>query len=241
MDTNEPFYVGKGKEDRWKCLKRNNKYFNNIVSKYEVCVNIIHDNLDEETAFNYEWLYIEEYRDMGYTLTNIADGGSGGIHLYGKNNPMHGRTWWDENTPKEKISNWKRKVANNGELNGMYNHTYSKETINKMKNAKQGKFIGKNNPNYNNNTLKLKLEKNPELKKQYYSRIGKQNGMSKYVIVIDEDGNEINKFDCIKFCAEWLLANNMCRSKNIKAISDNITMAFKNNKKAYGFFYKIFK
>ena len=32
LDTNEPFYVGKAKQYRWKALKRgNNQHFNNIV------------------------------------------------------------------------------------------------------------------------------------------------------------------------------------------------------------------
>ena len=39
LDTNEPFYVGKGKDDRWKILTRgSNKHFNNIVNSIPVAV-----------------------------------------------------------------------------------------------------------------------------------------------------------------------------------------------------------
>ena len=36
----------------------------------------------------------------------------------GENNPMYGRTWWDENTPQEKIEEWKKKVVHYGSDNG---------------------------------------------------------------------------------------------------------------------------
>ena len=55
LDTNEPFYVGKGKGDRWRKLKREgNNHFNNIVNKVSVAVNILHDNLEEEIALGLE-------------------------------------------------------------------------------------------------------------------------------------------------------------------------------------------
>lgn len=79
LDTNEPFYVGKGKEDRCYKLKRgNNKHFNNIVNSIPVAVNILKYNLDEITAFEYECYYIWFYRDViGYDMCNICDGGEG--------------------------------------------------------------------------------------------------------------------------------------------------------------------
>lgn len=156
-------------------MKRN-EYFNRIVSKYEIAVYILHDNLDEETAFYYEWYYIDYYRNIGIELTNIADGGDGGIHLYGKDNPVYGRTWWDENTPKAKIDEWKDKVGHVGKDNPMYGispkermdeETYNKWLLNKSESCK-----GSNNPNYKNDTLKKKLEDNPGLKIEYYSRQG---------------------------------------------------------------------
>lgn len=79
LDTNEPFYVGKGSGDRWKKLTRdNNHHFNNIVNSKDVVVNILEDNLTEEEAFEYESYYIWYYRDIiGYDLCNITDGGEG--------------------------------------------------------------------------------------------------------------------------------------------------------------------
>lgn len=60
LDTNEPFYVGKGAGGRWKKPERNN-YFNNIVNKVgkeNIAVHILHENIDEQTAFDYEVYYI---------------------------------------------------------------------------------------------------------------------------------------------------------------------------------------
>ena len=75
LDTNEPFYVGKGKGRRWCVLKRENDRFNKIVNKIPVAVNILESNLCEKEAFEYEIYYINEYRNIGFDLVNICDGG----------------------------------------------------------------------------------------------------------------------------------------------------------------------
>lgn len=79
LDTNQPFYVGKGKLDRAYELKNNrNKYFKDVIKNREVAVVILQDNLDEREAFQYECWYIHEYRyEMGIELTNQTDGGDG--------------------------------------------------------------------------------------------------------------------------------------------------------------------
>ena len=121
LDTNEPFYVGKGKGNRWKSLYGRNKWFNNIIDKVSVVVNILHDDLDKETACGLECYYIWQYRDViGYDLCNIADGGEG-VALFGEDNPMCKKNPWDYMTEEKK-----------------------KETKKKLSEALKGKNKGKN-------------------------------------------------------------------------------------------------
>ena len=45
LDTNEPFYVGKGCNDRWRNIYRDyNPHFMNIINKVSVAVHILLDN-----------------------------------------------------------------------------------------------------------------------------------------------------------------------------------------------------
>lgn len=81
LDTNEPFYVGKGKTKRWKELKfGRNENFIKIVNSVPIAVSFLEKELNEETAYEYETFYIEEYREMGFQLANIVDGGKGCPH-----------------------------------------------------------------------------------------------------------------------------------------------------------------
>ena len=47
LDTNEPFYVGKGRDRRWKCLypSRRNEHFIRIIEKHPIAVEIVKDKL----------------------------------------------------------------------------------------------------------------------------------------------------------------------------------------------------
>lgn len=148
LDTNEPFYVGKGKDDRWKKLTREgNNHFNNIVKSIPVVVNILHDNLDEDVALGLEVYYIWLYRDIiGYNLVNINDGGDG-CALCGKNNPMYGKNYRDFMTEEAKMERDRKcSEAMSGENHYLYGKSHSEETRKKMSEAKKGKYIGKNNP-----------------------------------------------------------------------------------------------
>ena len=161
--------------------------------------------LDEKTSYKYEKFHIYSYTyEWGFNLTNLTIGGDAPPILKGENNPMYGRAWYDENTSIERINSWKQKVSRHGERNGMYKHIYSEETIQKMKDAKKGKYIGEENPNYKNKTLKNKLEENPELKLLYYPRIGGQNGRSKKIFMINEYSGYIEHFDYLLGCAKTL-------------------------------------
>lgn len=151
LDTNEPFYVGKGCGNRWRRLTRDdNGHFNNIVRSIPCVVNILHDNLDEQIAYDFECYYIWLYRDIiGYDMCNICDGGEG-HGLCGEANGMYGRPWWDENTSQEKIDIWKNNLskAKKGKNNNMYGKHHTEETKDKMRESLKGKVEGEKNGMY---------------------------------------------------------------------------------------------
>lgn len=230
LDTNEPFYVGKGNGDRWcKLTRGNNKHFNRIVKSIPVAVNIIADNLEEQEAYEMEIYLIWEYRDViGFELVNLSDGGEG-VTLVGKENPMYGRKWWDENTPQYKIDEWKTKVACKGEKNGMYGRTHTDEVKKRLSELRKVIYLGKNNPNYGNDTLKKKYAKNPELAKQKQSRPATQNGRATKIYIKELD----KEFSYIGECSQWLIDNQYTKAK-INTICSNISKAKKNNRKYLG-------
>ena len=77
-DSMEPFYVGKGKGNRFLDIRKRSKYFKMISDKMKIVVNILIDKLTEEEAFGIECWYINEYKYVyGYNLCNVTDGGEG--------------------------------------------------------------------------------------------------------------------------------------------------------------------
>jgi hypothetical protein len=79
-DTNEVFYVGKGKGNRAYKLSGRNKFWHSVVNKHGFVVKIVEDNLSEDQSVLLERKLISEYgrRDLGQgTLVNLTDGGEG--------------------------------------------------------------------------------------------------------------------------------------------------------------------
>lgn len=136
LNTNEPFYVGKGKRGRWKDIKGRNEWFIKVVNKCDVAVNILHDNLEEQIALNFECWYIHEYKYViGYDLVNIADGGES-TALSGKLNGMYGKKHSDET--KKKISD-SRKDKYFGENNHFYGKHHTEEARKKISEKAMGR------------------------------------------------------------------------------------------------------
>ncbi|MCA1021624.1 hypothetical protein [Halobacillus litoralis] len=77
VESQEVFYVGKGKGDRYKNTRGRNQYFSNYIRKHNVDVRKIHEGLSEESAFNIEKELIAEYKKVGQCKTNLAMGGQG--------------------------------------------------------------------------------------------------------------------------------------------------------------------
>ena len=101
------------------------------------------------------------------------------------------------------------------------------------------KPTGSGNPNYGNDTLKKKLEANPELKKQYYSHPGVQNGRATSIRVYDMNMKLVKEFELIKDCAEWICKLFNKDLSKIPHIQSTISTAIKNDKPYRGFkFYK---
>ena len=184
-------------------------------------------------------------------LTNHTFGGDGSygmvhseewrkqhsVDMTGENNPMYGVNIWDTypNDKKNKIRS-RLSELNSKENNNMYGispkERMDDETYKKWSNKLVDRLksqTGINNPNYGNKTLHNKLKNNPELRKQYYSRKGSQNGRSKEVFVYDSNKNFIKHFDYIGECCEWI-KNTLSLSSNIDTIRGGITDSIKNQK-----------
>lgn len=127
--SNEVFYVGIGKDKRaWKKSGRSS-YWTNTVKKYGYRVDIIHENISQKRALDWEKLYISMFGrndlDKG-NLVNHTDGGEGQINaseetrkkisqsLKGHKNNLG---WKHSDESKEKMSEskkgnqlWKNKI-----------------------------------------------------------------------------------------------------------------------------------
>ena len=119
--SGEVFYVGKGKGKRAWHKSGRNQYWKNIVKKYGYRVDIIHTDLSEKRAFDWEKLYISMFgRENLCNLTDGGDGSSGAIR-----------------SDDFKLN---LKIKNSGENNPFYGKKHSEETIKKFSNSLKGKI-----------------------------------------------------------------------------------------------------
>ncbi|CAB4122040.1 hypothetical protein UFOVP17_47 [uncultured Caudovirales phage] len=78
LNTNLPFYVGKGKGKRFNSTLSRNKHWNNVVKKDGGfnAVKLI-ENVCDEFAYFIESEVIDKYKLLGYKLVNKTNGGEG--------------------------------------------------------------------------------------------------------------------------------------------------------------------
>ncbi len=74
---NTIFYVGKGNRRRAYRTTNRNTYWNNVVSKHGLKVEILFSGLSNEEALQVEKDVIAELKYFGEALTNLTDGGEG--------------------------------------------------------------------------------------------------------------------------------------------------------------------
>ena len=77
LDTQEVFYVGKGKGKRAYSTWGRNKHWCHIVNKAGRYVEIIQSQLTERESLDLEIKTIANYREIGYALCNMTNGGEG--------------------------------------------------------------------------------------------------------------------------------------------------------------------
>ena len=75
LDTNEVFYIGKGRPRRLLDVTSRNRHWHNIVNKADYKADIIASNLTEKEALTFEELLIGKLKTAGMGLCNIANGG----------------------------------------------------------------------------------------------------------------------------------------------------------------------
>ena len=151
LDTNEPFYIGKGHGNRWKDTSDRNDHFNNILNKISVAVEIFEDNLTEEQALDIEcWLINELVFKYGFSIDipnnrgysnycNLVNQTWGGEGSSGCNH-------WERKT-EEEIVKWKDKIRDGkiGKNNPMFGKSPRDFMTEEDWNKKIEKVTGKNN------------------------------------------------------------------------------------------------
>ena len=191
LDTNEPFYVGKGRGNRWRRLDRNNKHFIRIINKHSIAVEIIKNNLTEKEANDIEcWLINELVFEYGYSI-DIPNNRSKehGCHLVNATWGGEGASGYkhtEEN--KKRISkscklSWeneelKKKVSARNVKRWEENENYRKKMHEKLR--------GENNPMYGKNAYEGKTKEEMEQigKKISEKSKGKNNGNAKSIICL---------------------------------------------------------
>jgi hypothetical protein len=128
LDNRKPFYIGRGKGLRKDKTDNRNKYWHNVVNKAGGFIPVIlESSLTHEQANKVEIKWIKVYKENGFILTNLTNGGGGvsGHHwkrgplslhhrkilssikqgiMYGKNNPFFGKHHTKESINKFKAT-----------------------------------------------------------------------------------------------------------------------------------------
>jgi hypothetical protein len=89
IDTDNVFYVGKGKGRRYREQKDRNDKFKNYINKYKCNVRKVFENLTEDVAYQKEIELIAYYKNIRQCKCNLTDGGDAppvfrGVNAYNR-------------------------------------------------------------------------------------------------------------------------------------------------------------
>lgn len=168
-DTNEIFYVVKGRGSRYLQTRNRNKNFLDIYNSTACRSRIIYSSLEEEDAYRLERETIEAYKSKGIVLANIAQGGGGsrGTKLTPECKELHRKNskerWKNpefrqrqlklRNDPDGPYKNesFRKKISTlvQGTKNPNYQHYWSDEQKEHLRNIQKvnSLYYGDTNPN----------------------------------------------------------------------------------------------
>lgn len=152
-EINDILYIGKRQKPRFeKCYKGSGTHLKLAFTKYgrdKFTTSIIEECNTIEDLNQAEKKWIKFYRDNGYELYNIADGGDGGNCIK-----------WDEFPPeKMAIAKEKNSLAHKGENNSFYGKTHNEEWHRHMSKKLKGRIKPKEESEKAKNTKRAKLPK----------------------------------------------------------------------------------
>jgi hypothetical protein len=205
LDKNVPFYIGIGSDSDYKRAyqlknSRRNPIWNKIISKTDIEIEILIDNLTYEEAILKEIEFINLYGRLNIntgTLSNLTYGGEGTKGLIvkeetknklsqrftGIGNPMYGKKLSKESIEKGRLKRLGKTAWNKGKKN-----IYSDELLKKMSDSKKGIFVGEKNGMFgkkHSEQSKAKMSENKRGKIAW--NVGKKgvNGISNAKIVLN--------------------------------------------------------
>jgi len=256
-NNNMPFYVGKTnnfhrrKTEHLCVLKKGKKgktwpVYNKIrklirEENYELNMKIIDQNLSNDEANNLEIKYIKEYRENGYKLYNLTDGGEGASGILRKK-------WTLEQ--RQKLSNSKKGKYTKKD-NPFYGKHHSEETKEKISAIHKGKKTGKDNPFYGKKHTPESIKIISETAKKTFTGVSKTEDHKQKIskshlgIKQSEASNEKNRiknslhykvkifdsddeFIWIRGCVE--LSKHLLKKYNIKITAANLTSSAKKQR-----------
>lgn len=144
---NLPFYVGKGQGTRAWSAKNRNQYWQRTRAKHGVYVEVLAHWPTEAEAFEHEKFLIWCFKDMGYELVNMTDGGEGKSGC--KHSPETRQKIASSNVGRkptpEQIAAASKRMLGNKQFAG---RKHSNETKQKISAGNRGKLAGARSPRY---------------------------------------------------------------------------------------------
>lgn len=109
VETGEIIYVGKGTGRRYR-VRKHNRFFNNMIKRFNCDSRIVRYFESETDAFQYEHDRVEELKQLGQCVCNIYGGGLGGTTAWWTEEK---RTYYSEHNAMKSADQRRRMSTNN--------------------------------------------------------------------------------------------------------------------------------